>query len=107
MHVPTRPRAEHLAVHLAPQLAAERMCPHVTDDGAAPLRESPPLAHSFRVAAPCLRIPAAPVSHSSPPTFAPRRRGCRLLTMQPKTAKFGLFTLIVLSVGVFIGRFLL
>jgi len=27
--------------------------------------------------------------------------------MQPKTAKFGLFTLIVLSIGVVIGRFLL
>lgn len=33
--------------------------------------------------------------------------GCRLTAMQPKTAKFGLFTLVVLSIGVAIGRFLL
>jgi hypothetical protein len=33
--------------------------------------------------------------------------GCRLTVMlQPKTAKFGLFTLVVLSIGVAIGRFL-
>jgi hypothetical protein len=74
---PIRPCAEHLAVDLTPQLTAKRMRPDVTGHAAAALRQSPPLADSFRVAAPCLRIPARSISHQGFQSGRIRIRACR------------------------------